>query len=78
MGLFSTKSPVEALQQESTDVINVFTSTVEKLNAINLKADEERLKRVEIIKKAEEEQLALENQIVANKKVVTKIQEFLA
>lgn len=65
------------LQEQSLDVLNVFTKTVKSLEELNTQADKEHSEREALIKKAQEEQAILQATKAKNNAVISKINEFL-
>lgn len=61
------------IQEQSKSVLDVFTKTVKELETLNETANAELVKREEIIKKAQEEQLILNATKTKNLTVISKI-----
>lgn len=61
------------IQEQSNSVLDVFTKTIKDLETLNVSADAELVKREEIIKKAQEEQVILNATKTKNLNVITKI-----
>ena len=70
------KGSVNSLQKKSSKTLNVFKTTVVKLEEINEKIEEARIARAEKIKALAEEAVELKSQHDNNQKVITKINEF--
>jgi hypothetical protein len=73
---FGPKS--ESLQKKSTNILSVFTKTVEELTTVNADAEVEANKKTEEIKVAQAELESLEKLREANTKVIEKINLILS
>lgn len=74
--MFNSTS-VESLKKKSQGILDVFSKTVNDLNAVNEKIDAEVTNRHTEISRLTSESYELETQKAANAKVATKITEFL-
>jgi hypothetical protein len=70
-------STVESLKKKSQGILDVFSKTVNDLNAVNEKIETEVSNRHAEISRLTSESYELETQKAANAKVATKITEFL-
>jgi len=80
MGLFDInpkKVTVQDLQDESQAAVNIFQTTINKLQSINDSIfEEEKIRAAEIERLTEEEKL-LEAQRASNSSLINKINDFL-
>ena len=75
--MFNTKSKVAQLQEKSANIMNVFTSTVNSLRAINDEIVNQQKLKEEQIQALKEETAALENQRTSNDFTIAKVSSFL-
>jgi hypothetical protein len=66
-------NPVTKIQEQSSNVLDVFTKTIKDLETLNISAEAELLRRDDIIKKAQEEQAILNATKTKNLTVISKI-----
>lgn len=76
MNLLTTK--IESIQKASSDAFSVFTKTIDKLKAINESIKKEKEVRVQKSMALAEEISQLDQQEIANDKIMTKITEIIS
>jgi len=81
MGLFSSKpkqTDVELLKEKTSNILSVFTKTMEDLKQVNSEIETARTEKLELIKQLTAEHLELETTMTANASVIEKIQNILS
>ncbi len=76
--MFKKKEPIKQLQERSSQILNVFTSTVQDLSLTNSVIQEEIDTREQEIKRLTGEQATLSNLFTSNQKIADKIVRFLS
>lgn len=68
---------VKKLENKSTKILSIFTSTVQDLYGVNTEVEDEIYNREEAIKQLNEEKIALNATKDINTKMINKINQFL-
>jgi hypothetical protein len=68
---------VKSLSNKSSNIVDVFTKTVNKLTTVNEQASKAISRREEEMSKLEGEKVALGAMVASNEKVITKLNSIL-